>query len=58
VIEGALSSFPREADMPVERSRIRLLTGSLAFAVSLATGRPAHPGAASLPAVTVYKSPT
>jgi hypothetical protein len=44
--------------MPVERSRIRLLTGGLALAVSLATGRPAHPGAASLPAVTVYKSPT
>lgn len=42
----------------VERSRIRLLTGGLAFAVSIATGRGTRAGSAPLPAVTVYKSPT
>jgi|SoiMetStandDraft_2_1073263.scaffolds.fasta_scaffold4048685_1 hypothetical protein len=43
--------------MNVERSRIRLLTGGLAFAVIVTSGR-ARAGAAPLPAVTVYKSPT
>jgi len=42
----------------VDRSRIRLLTGGLAFAVIVTTGRRASVGAAALPAVTVYKSPT
>ena len=42
----------------VDRSRIRLLTGGLAFAVIVTTGRHASVGAAALPAVMVYKSPT
>ena len=46
-----------ENDVRVERSRIRLLTGGLALAVTLATLR-GRVGAAPLPAVTVYKSPT
>jgi hypothetical protein len=44
--------------MSVERSRIRLLTGGLAFALILTTGRRASPGAPALPTVTVHKSPT
>jgi hypothetical protein len=48
----------KETRMHVERSRIALLTGALAFAVVLTTGRRAQPGASSLPTVTVYKSPT
>jgi hypothetical protein len=42
----------------VDRSRIRLLTGGLAFVVIVTTGRRASAGTAALPAVTVYKSPT
>jgi hypothetical protein len=42
----------------VDRSRIRLLAGGLAFAVIVTAGRRAPVGAAALPAVTVYKSPT
>jgi hypothetical protein len=44
--------------MGLERSRIRLLTGGLAFALIVTTGRRACAGAAALPTVTVYKSPT
>jgi hypothetical protein len=44
--------------MAVERSRIRLLTGGLAFTLIGTTGRRARAGAAALPAVTVYKTPT
>lgn len=44
--------------MAVERSRIRLLTGGLAFALIVTTGRRGGAGAAALPAVTVYKTPT
>jgi hypothetical protein len=44
--------------MDVERSRITLLAGGAAFAVTLAA-RVASAGAASpLPPVVVYKSPT
>ncbi len=44
--------------MSVERSRIRLLTGGLAFAVIVTIGHRASAGATALPAVTVYKNPT
>ncbi|MGH7264225.1 MAG: hypothetical protein ACREMB_05125 [Candidatus Rokuibacteriota bacterium] len=42
----------------IDRSRLRLLAGGLAFAVIVTIGRRASPEAATLPAVTVYKSPT
>lgn len=44
--------------MSVERSRIRLLAGGLAFAVIVTTGRRAGAGATASPGVTVYKTPT
>jgi hypothetical protein len=42
----------------VERGRLRLLAGGAALALALATGPRRHAGAAALPEVTVYKSPT
>jgi hypothetical protein len=47
-----------EDDVHVERLRIALLTGSVALAFTLATGRWARAGAGPPWAVTVYKSPT
>ena len=45
-------------DSNVERSRITLLTGGLALALCLTSGRRAHASSPPLPGVTVYKSPT
>jgi hypothetical protein len=47
-----------EDDVHVERSRIALLTGSVALAFTLATGSWARAGTGPPRAVTVYKSPT
>ncbi len=44
--------------MSVERSRIRLLTGSVALAFTLATGLRFGAGSEPVQEVTVYKSPT
>jgi hypothetical protein len=45
-------------DPNVERSRITLLTGALALALGLTSGRRARASSSPLPEVTVYKSPT
>jgi hypothetical protein len=42
----------------VERSRITLLAGGLALALSVAGGRRSGASSPPLPEVTVYKSPT
>jgi hypothetical protein len=42
----------------VERSRIGLLAGAAALALSLITGIRLHAAAEPLPGVTVYRSPT
>jgi hypothetical protein len=47
-----------EDDVSIERSRITLVTGGLALALTLAAGRPGRAGSAPRPGVTVYKSPT
>jgi hypothetical protein len=47
-----------EGDVSVERSRIRLLAGSVALAFTLATGLRSRAASEPLPGVTVYKSPT
>jgi hypothetical protein len=44
--------------MPIERSRITLLAGGAALAITLATRRWARAAAGPAPAVTVYKNPT
>ncbi len=44
--------------MPAERSRIHLLLGSVALAVSLANRHLTSAAPTSLPDVTVYKTPT
>jgi hypothetical protein len=44
--------------MRVERSRIHLLTGGVALAVTLASRRRTRAAPAGLPDVTVYKTPT
>ncbi|MGH7318866.1 MAG: hypothetical protein ACRELA_04455 [Candidatus Rokuibacteriota bacterium] len=43
---------------PVDRSRLTLLAGALALAISLASRRASPAAAPPLPEVTVYKSPT
>jgi hypothetical protein len=45
-------------DSTVERSRIMLLAGGLALALSLTSGRRSRASSAPLPEVTVYKAPT
>jgi hypothetical protein len=47
-----------EDDVHIERSRITLLAGSMALAITLATGRWSRAASGPLPAVIVYKSPT
>jgi hypothetical protein len=42
----------------VERGRIQLLAGGVALALGLMAGSRGRAGAAPLPEVTVYKSPT
>lgn len=42
----------------VERSRIGLLAGAAALALSLTTGTRSHAAAEPLPGITVYRSPT
>lgn len=44
--------------MNVERSRITLVTGGAALALTLATGIRSRARSEPLPGVTVYKSPT
>ena len=44
--------------MDVERSRITLLVGSVTFALGIAAGLRRPAGAAGLPEVVVYRSPT
>jgi hypothetical protein len=44
--------------MAVERSRITLLAGGVAFAAALVTGSRFNARSEPLPEVTVYKSPT
>lgn len=44
--------------MVIERSRITLLAGGTAFALTLVGGIRSIAGSAPLPSVTVYKSPT
>ncbi len=48
----------REDGVRVERSRIKLLTGSVALAFTLGAGVRSRAGSEPLPGVTVYKSPT
>jgi hypothetical protein len=44
--------------MTVERSRIHLLTGGLALALSMAAGARHRSTAQALPEITVFKNPT